>query len=112
MIDNQPIAIGKRFVEFRKKIKFTQKQMSDTLKLPQSLMSRVERGESNISSNMLTAITDNFPNLNIHWLWTGVGKMRVGKKMETYEAPIKIITLLEKSKEDIDNIIKLAKGAK
>lgn len=75
------IEIGKRLNEFRKKINLSQIELSNSLDIPQSSLSEMEKGRKNISYNTIISLLSNYYNLNIDWLLTGRGDMFITKQL-------------------------------
>lgn len=67
-------SIGNKIKEFRKDVlKITQKEFSDRLKITQANMSQIEAGQCYPSSQFMMRLIDNFPNINLNWIFFSEG---------------------------------------
>lgn len=66
--------MNKRLTEIRKNQKMTMEQFGNSLGVTKAAISRLEKGERNLTEQMIKAICREF-NVNEHWLRTGEGSL-------------------------------------
>lgn len=69
-------AIGERLKEARALLQLTQRELSKRLGVSQSYLSEVEGNKSKPNVDLLVGLGIHFPDLNSHWILTGMGKMQ------------------------------------
>lgn len=75
-MDDKSLTVGDRLKKFRESVNISARQMAISIKVDQSHYNKSERGERNLSEDNykdLSALYD----LNIQWLLTGTGDMRL-----------------------------------
>lgn len=70
------IEIGKRFAEFRKMKKLSQRDISDAIEVTRAYITQVETGRVNPSYKIMYHMCKNY-NLSIDWLLLGRGEMEI-----------------------------------
>lgn len=74
-MENEQLTTPLRLKKIRKYLGMTQIQMAIALQTSQSYLSAIERGEKDLSRNLLVNLAKEMPGLNINWLLTGEGEM-------------------------------------
>jgi transcriptional regulator with XRE-family HTH domain len=74
-MDISVLKIGERLNKFRKDLNLSQINMAQSLEIPQSTLSEMEKGRKNVSYNTIISLISNYSNLNVDWLLTGRGNM-------------------------------------
>jgi len=75
-MDDKSLTVGDRLKKFRESVNISARQMAISINVDQSHYNKSERGERNLSEDNykdLSALYD----LNIQWLLTGTGDMRL-----------------------------------
>jgi transcriptional regulator with XRE-family HTH domain len=67
--------IGNRVYQLRRTFGLTQAELAASLGLLQAYISSIEGGRADIKTGFLLVLANRFPDLNLHWLLTGVGPM-------------------------------------
>lgn len=75
MEPRKPNHEGLRLKEFRISKGISQKEMAEKLSCSQPNLSKIERGELGISSSLRDIIMNEFPDINLLWLFTGSGEI-------------------------------------
>ena len=75
MNEQQLIEQGDRLKKIRKYFKVNQQELAKILKTKQSFISNIENGKKGLSRNLLTKISNVYPEINQNWLLTGEGEM-------------------------------------
>ena len=68
------IIINAQISELRAALKVTQEEMGNRLGVTRAAISRIEKGDRNLTEQMILSICREF-NVNEHWLRTGEGDM-------------------------------------
>lgn len=75
MSEKHQVEQGKRLKEMRKFLRTNQQELAQALEVTQPFLSSIENGKSALSRNLLTNISNCYPEINTNWLLTGVGAM-------------------------------------
>lgn len=89
---------GERVKELRKTLNYTLDKFGGKLGVQKSAISKIEKGENNLTEQMLISICREF-NANENWLRTGDGKMFVEVPAE--DEYFKAVTQISKSKDKL-----------
>ncbi len=65
--------IGNRFLELRKILKKTQKELAENIGDSQAHLSQIERGEAMPTFNFQNKLAEKYPEINFNWLFYGEG---------------------------------------
>lgn len=77
---------GRRLRELIKELKINQLSLAKRLQVSQPNISKVINGENKISAELLNRITEQYKQVNLHWLLTGQGDMFIEEKPgKTYQ---------------------------
>lgn len=98
--------IGDNIKELRRVLGLTQQKFADRLGVKQATLSMVESGKSNASRQLLMAVSREF-GVRIEWLETGEGEIFIEHDMSILEQLAAEYNLDEKSRELIENFLKL-----
>lgn len=69
--------VRKRLKEFRRKHKLTQGKMAEAAQIRQASYSDIERGKTTVISKQTLKLFELILDMNIDWLYTGEGEMRL-----------------------------------
>lgn len=97
--------INERIKRIRLENGYTQKEFAEILKISQAHLSKIERGQDNISDSIIKLISIT-QNISFEWIKTGNGSM--------YKYNVKdssISDILDSQKEDIDTVLRDATQA-
>lgn len=75
MSDYKVSITGKNLKIFRKSIGKNQLDFAQSIPMPQSHLSNIERGKRNITETLVQKISKRYNDLNVHWLFTNEGSM-------------------------------------
>jgi transcriptional regulator with XRE-family HTH domain len=67
--------LGERIHRLRFENKLSLESFGALIGLGKSTLSQIEKGDRGLTTDRISAITENFPTLNIDWLKTGIGSM-------------------------------------
>ena len=96
------MSVQKGFREFRKSKNISRKALGEQLKVSDRTIENWEKGQTCPDADVLALLFEQYPELNLHWLITGVGEMLLGdeknEQIEAYQKEIdelktKVITL-------------------
>ena len=93
--NNLAVVVGQNIYRLRKNSGMTQAQLSEQLDITPAFLSRVERGEKMVSTNVLQALTDVF-----HVSYDGL-------MLESHDRPgiLRIVMLLMERPETYDRLV-------
>lgn len=69
------MSTGERLKRLREHFHISQIELAKTLKASQGVVSDIERGEKDISRNLLQKLIIRYPDVNLNWLLSGKGSM-------------------------------------
>lgn len=75
MSEKHQVEQGKRLKEMRKFLRVNQQELAQALEVTQPFLSSIENGKSALSRNLLTNISNGYPQINTNWLLIGAGEM-------------------------------------
>ena len=81
-MEQYPIEQGKRLQHLIKVLKVNQSEFAQSLAMSQPNISKLVRGESKLTAEVLNRITVRYKQVNLHWLLTGEGEMFMGEASE------------------------------
>ena len=72
-----------RLRKLLKVLKINQSDFAQSLGMTQSNISRMTSGSNKVSVEVLNRMAGRYPEVNLHWLLTGVGEMFLGEGLNT-----------------------------
>lgn len=75
--------IYQRFKEIRKFLKMTQTEFGEQLGKTMRAIQNYEAGERNLNNDIIMMLNEKF-NVNIHWLYTGLGSMFLNNNIDEF----------------------------
>lgn len=95
------IGMGERIREFRKSKELTQKKFAEFLKTHQNDITNIENGKLLPSRNVLTKLSEVFPNISMEYIYRGTLPMEINiENVPTTEHPIEDSHQTEQSSEE------------
>jgi transcriptional regulator with XRE-family HTH domain len=98
MSEKHQVEQGKRLKEMRKFLRVNQQELAQALEVTQPFLSSIENGKSALSRNLLTNISNGYPQINTNWLLTGAGEMLLPAFDENKSA----LSISEANEQQID----------
>ena len=82
---------GQRLKILKQYVGLSQRELGRTLGVSRSLIAKILRGDQHISTRVALRLHGQWPDLNLHWLFTGEGKPFVSPESQEALAPRKVL---------------------